>query len=76
MTVTGVFGALLLINKGKDDMEEIDHLKGLMKENPVVSWCLVAFMFSMAGVPPAIGFYAKFVVLESLISSNYFLWWS
>ena len=72
MTVTGVFGALLLINKGKDDMEEIDHLKGLMKENPLVSWCLVAFMFSMAGVPPAIGFYAKFVVLESLISSNYF----
>ena len=32
---------------------------------------MVVFMFSMAGIPPTVGFYAKFVILESLISSNY-----
>ncbi len=72
ITVLGVFGVLLLISKEKKDKDEINDLKGLVKRNPVAAWCMVIFMFSMAGVPPTVGFYAKFVILESLISSNYF----
>ncbi|OUW05845.1 MAG: NADH-quinone oxidoreductase subunit N [Betaproteobacteria bacterium TMED156] len=72
-SVTGAFGVLLIINKDEKDKDNINDLKGLLQKNPVAAWCMVAFMFSMAGVPPAVGFYAKFVVLESLISSDYLL---
>jgi len=72
ITVLGVFGVLLLISKEKDDKDDINDLKGLVNKNPLAGWCMVVFMFSMAGVPPTVGFYAKFVILESLISSDYF----
>tara|TARA_S200000501_G_C20267574_1_gene501374 strand:- start:48 stop:503 length:456 start_codon:yes stop_codon:yes gene_type:complete len=70
--VLGVFGVLLLISKEKDDKDDINDLKGLVNKNPLAGWCMVVFMFSMAGVPPTVGFYAKFVILESLIASDYF----
>ncbi len=72
ITVLGVFGVLLLISKEKDDKDDINDLKGLVNKNPLAGWCMVVFMFSMAGVPPTVGFYAKFVILESLIASDYF----
>lgn len=71
LTVLGTFGVLLTISNNKIDKDKIIDLKGLININPLAAWCMVAFMFSMAGIPPTIGFYAKFVILESLISSNY-----
>ena len=71
LTVLGVFGVMLLISNKKIDKDNIIDLKGLVNKNPLAAWCMVVFMFSMAGIPPTVGFYAKFVILESLISSNY-----
>ena len=71
LTVLGAFGVLLIISNNKIDKDKIIDLKGLININPLAAWCMVAFMFSMAGIPPTVGFYAKFVILESLISSNY-----
>ncbi len=73
VTVLGVFGVLLFISRDKKDKDQIDDLKGLVNRNPIAAWSMVVFMFSMAGVPPTVGFYAKFVILESLISNNFYV---
>ena len=71
LSFVGAFGCLLLLaDNDQISSDLISDLKYVMKANPVVGWCLVLFMLSMAGIPPTIGFYAKFFVLEVLISSE------
>ena len=42
----------------------------MIKANPAIAWCMVLFMLSMAGIPPTIGFYAKFAILESMAKAD------
>ena len=61
------FGVLMLLNRKGFEAEEIADLKGLNDQYPWYAALLAIAMFSMAGVPPTVGFYAKLSVLQSVI---------
>ena len=67
----GALGCVLLLAKEERvSTDLISDLKFMFKANPVIAWCMVLFMLSMAGIPPTIGFYAKFAILESMVDSD------
>lgn len=70
-SVLGCFGVLLMFHKGNLERDDISDLSGVMSVSPLMAWCMVIFMFSLAGIPPTIGFYAKFVILQSLLEAGY-----
>jgi len=70
----GLFSCLLMMKRNDQYFETIDDLSGLSKNHPVVSLCLLLILFSLAGIPPLAGFFAKFYVFKSVIEqSMYFL---
>lgn len=69
MSLAG-FGMLVLLSRGKFEVTNIDDLRGLNSRNPWLAFLMMLVMFSMAGVPPTIGFFAKFFVLKALIDVN------
>lgn len=64
----GAFGMLVLLSKAGYEVEHIDDLRGLNAHNPWLAFMMLLVMFSMAGIPPSAGFFAKLGVLEALIS--------
>ncbi len=64
------FGVLILLNRKGFEAENINDLRGLNHTNPWYAAMLSIAMFSMAGVPPTVGFYAKLSVLQSVITVN------
>ena len=64
MTLVG-FGMILLLSRKGFEAEQLDDLKGLNQRSPWAAFLMLITMFSMAGVPPTIGFWAKFTVLQS-----------
>jgi NADH-quinone oxidoreductase subunit N len=70
MTTLGSFGVLMLISKDGFEAEQVSDLAGLAKRSPLVAAVMAIFMFSLAGIPPMVGFYAKISVLQALISTN------
>lgn len=69
----GAFGILILLSRAGFDAERIDDLKGLNQRKPWYALMMLLLMFSMAGVPPTAGFYAKLVVIQAAIDAN-MLW--
>ncbi len=67
ITSSVAFGVLLVLNRKGFEAEEISDLSGLNDSNPWYAALLAIAMFSMAGVPPTVGFYAKLSVLQSVI---------
>jgi len=72
MTLAG-FGMILLLSRQGFEAENLDDLKGLNQRSPWVAFLLLIVMFSMAGVPPTLGFYAKFTVLQAALQAG-FVW--
>ena len=70
MTTLGTFGIVILLAGPNFESESIDDLKGLAKRSPWFAAVMAIFMFSLAGVPPTVGFYAKLSVLQALVSTN------
>lgn len=66
----GAFGIIVMLNQKGFTAENIDDFKGLNSRNPWVAFIMLLTMFSMAGVPPLVGFMAKVGVLEALIYAN------
>ncbi|MEY6431409.1 NADH-quinone oxidoreductase subunit NuoN [Thioalkalicoccus limnaeus] len=64
----GVFGILLVLSRKGYDAENLEDLKGLNERDPWYAALMGLMMFSMAGVPPFVGFMAKFFVLKSIVS--------
>ncbi len=62
------FGGLLLLNRQGFEVVRIDDLKGLNNRHPWLAFILLMVMFSLAGIPPLVGFIAKVGLLEALIS--------
>ena len=67
ITSSVAFGVLLVLNRKGFEAEEISDLSGLNDGNPWYAALLAIAMFSMAGVPPTVGFYAKLSVLQAVI---------
>ena len=72
MTLAG-FGMILLLSRKGFEAEELDDLKGLNQRSPWHAFLMLLVMFSMAGVPPTVGFYAKFAVLQAALQAG-FVW--
>jgi NADH-quinone oxidoreductase subunit N len=70
MTLAG-FGMILLLSHKGFEAENLDDLKGLNQRSPWAAFLMLITMFSMAGVPPTIGFYAKFTVLQAALQAGY-----
>ena len=69
-TTLGTFGLIMYLSRQGFESEEIDDLAGLSQRSPWVAGAMTVFMFSLAGVPPMIGFFAKLSVIQALVSTN------
>jgi NADH-quinone oxidoreductase subunit N len=67
----GTFGMILLMSRAGFEADELDDLKGLNKRSPWFAGIMLMLMFSMAGVPFFIGFFAKFSVLQAVVAAGY-----
>ncbi|HEX5806385.1 MAG TPA: NADH-quinone oxidoreductase subunit NuoN [Macromonas sp.] len=70
LTTLAAFGVLLLLTREGFESEEIADLAGLNQRSPLYAGVLAACMFSLAGVPPLVGFYAKLSVLQALLQAG------
>jgi len=70
LTTLATFGIILLLAREGFESEEITDLSGLNQRSPLYAGVMAACMFSLAGVPPLVGFYAKLSVLQALIASG------
>ena len=70
LTTLATFGIILLLAREGFESEEIADLAGLNQRSPLYADVMAACMFSLAGVPPLVGFYAKLSVLQALIASG------
>lgn len=64
----GAFGMITIMSEKGFDADQLDDLKGLNQRNPWFAGMMMLLMFSMAGVPPTVGFFAKLFVLDAVIS--------
>jgi len=67
------FGVILALARAGFECEEISDLKGLNQRSPWFAALMALALFSLAGVPPLFGFYAKYLVLQAAIDAN-MLW--
>ena len=70
LTTLGSFGMVMLLSRQGFESEQIDDLKGLAKRSPWFAGMMAILMFSLAGLPPTVGFYAKVAVLQAVVSTN------
>jgi len=70
----GLFSCLLMMKRNNEYFENIEDLSGLSKNHPLLSLSLLIILFSLAGIPPLAGFFAKFYIFKSVLEqSMYFL---
>ena len=68
------FSCLLMLKRNNQYYEDLDDLSGLSKNHPLLSLSLLVILFSLAGIPPLAGFFAKFYIFKAVLEqSMYFL---
>ncbi len=67
-----LFSCILMLKKDNKYYENIDDLSGLSKNHPLLSFSLLVVLFSLAGIPPLAGFFAKFYVFAAVIEQSMF----
>jgi NADH-quinone oxidoreductase subunit N len=67
----GSFGMIMLLSRSGFEAENLEDFKGLDRRSPWYAFLMLLLMFSMAGVPPTVGFYAKVAVLQAVINAGY-----
>ncbi|MDT8991180.1 NADH-quinone oxidoreductase subunit NuoN [Curvibacter sp. APW13] len=70
LTTLASFGVLILLSRKGFESDELADLAGLNQRSPLYAGIMAACMFSLAGIPPMVGFYAKLSVLQALVVSN------
>ena len=70
LTTLGSFGIILLLARNGHEAENLDDFKGLSQRSPWFAFVMLLLMFSLAGVPPTMGFYAKFSVLQAVLGTG------
>jgi NADH-quinone oxidoreductase subunit N len=71
LTTLGTFGLLMALSRKGYDCETLEGLKGLNKKHPWFAFIGLVMMFSLAGIPPTVGFAAKLGVLEALVDAEH-----
>jgi NADH-quinone oxidoreductase subunit N len=71
LTTLGSFGLLMLLSRKGYDCETLAALKGLNKKHPWYAFIGLVMMFSLAGIPPTVGFAAKLGILEALVDADH-----
>jgi NADH-quinone oxidoreductase subunit N len=67
----GAFGMILLLSRQGFEAENLEDFRGLNQRSPWYAFLMLLIMFSMVGVPPTVGFYAKLAVLQSVLNADY-----
>ncbi len=70
MTVAA-FAVILIASRNGCEADQLEHYKGLHQRDPLLAGAMAAVMFSTAGVPPFVGFWAKLQIIEALLGSNH-----
>ncbi len=70
LTTLGMFGVIMLLSRAGFEADNIDDFKGLNQRSPWFALVTLMLMFSLAGVPPVVGFYAKLSVLQAVLSTG------
>jgi NADH-quinone oxidoreductase subunit N len=67
----GGFGMIMLMSREGFESDNLNDFKGLNQRSPWLAFMMLLLMFSMAGVPPTVGFYAKFSVLNAAVQAGH-----
>ena len=70
LTTLGSFGLIMYLSRMGFESEQIDDLAGLARRSPWVAGVMTVFMFSLAGLPPMVGFFAKLAVIQALVTTG------
>lgn len=70
--VLGSFGVILLLSRTGYEADKLDDFKGLYKRDPLLALAMMMLMFSTAGVPPFLGFWAKLRIFQALWETQHF----
>ena len=71
LTSLASFGIVLLLSRQGFESDQLDDFKGLNQRSPWWAFIMLLVMFSLAGLPPTVGFYAKFLVIEAAINAGF-----
>jgi NADH-quinone oxidoreductase subunit N len=70
LTTLGTFGLIMLLARAGHEADQVADFAGLARRSPWYAAVMAILMFSLAGIPPTVGFYAKLAVLQALVSTN------
>lgn len=70
LVAAGAFAVIAILSNSGTDFDELVQYRGLNARNPWLAFMMLLFLFSMAGVPPTVGFFAKLGLLESLVEAH------
>ena len=70
MTIGSFVALLMLRDRAGQPLETFADISGLATTRPALAWCLMLLMFSLAGIPPLLGFWAKFVVFQAAVQAD------
>ncbi|HEY3784004.1 MAG TPA: NADH-quinone oxidoreductase subunit NuoN [Steroidobacteraceae bacterium] len=73
LVALGSFGVILIASRKGFEADQLDHYKGLYRRDPLLALVMMILMFSTAGVPPFVGFWAKLRIFQALWETNH-LW--
>ena len=66
MTI-GAFAVILIASRDGNEADQLEHYKGLHQRDPLLAGAMAVMMFSTAGIPPFVGFWAKLQIIEALL---------
>ena len=73
LTSLASFGMIMLLSREGFEADQLDDFKGLNQRSPWWAFMMLLVMFSLAGMPPTVGFYAKFAVIQAAVKAG-FVW--
>ena len=73
LTSLASFGIVMLLSREGFEADQLDDFKGLNQRSPWWAFMMLLVMFSLAGIPPTVGFYAKFTVIQAAVDAG-FIW--
>jgi NADH-quinone oxidoreductase subunit N len=71
LVALGAFGVILLASRKGFEADKLDHYKGLYQRDPLLALVMMVLMFSLAGVPPFVGFWAKLRIIQALWETSH-----